>query len=719
MIFNADRMDPTRTTMLRRAFMAETKSRFASFRKAVVQLVLTDDAFGLGTRSPFSVNQRLVTNAGQYAFLTSDKKLDAFNEWMDAQLNAKVLSIGKGQTVWTAKYVESAYRQGIVRAYTDVNGKKMKQKVGFYMDSRAQFLKDSFAQPETLSKVRLLATRTFEGMRGVTAAQKTQLNRILADAIANGRSPAQAARDMTNRIDSLTKSRALTIARTEIIHAHSEGQLDAFEDLGVDELGVYAEWVTAGDDRVCERCASMEGKVYTVKEARGVIPLHPNCRCTWIPTDEKPKKKLKASKVKAKAKAADVEMAAPVDRFGHRAGSQAAAINAALGEGASIEEMMQITGLSKERIASHMRHLTERGIITKNGGRFMVTTPPPVAPVVPVTPTGIKVPTLVPVPVAPKLTIPPLPAPTPPSVPAAPSGARYTKAEDYRTEVLKLKERSKAMLAAREPEIAEIEAQMGEVTQRMAEVSKNPILAQYRKLPEQERDSIKEEYYAVRDLQEGLYRKLDALNAKLAAIRKESKVSVQEARDLLREDASLKTMEFKSTTVRNTGYEDSAKEVLSWMPSAAFTDNDRSAISWLQVTLGSERNVNGTYNNLNSHIKIASKKVTKTSVSTFVHEFGHHLSYKMPSFMSAQNDFFRKRTAGEVAGPLPGFAKHIIGKRDDFGKVNVYAGRIYEDGRYPEIASVGLQALWDDPVAFAEKDPEWFNLIVSQLKGIL
>jgi len=34
---------------------------------------------------------------------------------------------------------------------------------------------------------------------------------------------------------------------------------------------------------VCSECSDLEGNVYTIKEAHGMIPLHPNCRCAWKP----------------------------------------------------------------------------------------------------------------------------------------------------------------------------------------------------------------------------------------------------------------------------------------------------------------------------------------------------------------------------------------------------------------------------------------------------
>lgn len=69
------------------------------------------------------------------------------------------------------------------------------------------------------------------------------------------------------------------------IAAHAEGQLLALEEMGVEEVGVAIEWSTAGDDRVCPLCSEMEGVVLKLEEAHGKIPLHPQCRCAWLPAN--------------------------------------------------------------------------------------------------------------------------------------------------------------------------------------------------------------------------------------------------------------------------------------------------------------------------------------------------------------------------------------------------------------------------------------------------
>jgi SPP1 gp7 family putative phage head morphogenesis protein len=154
----------------------------------------------------------------------------------------------------------------------------------FYAKAQAVFLRDTFASPVAIEQVQSLATRAFEEMKGLSAYEKTQLNRILADGMVDGSGAAEVARDMVDQIDGMTRTRALMIARTEIVRAHAEGQLDAFQAMGMEELGMEAEWSTADDDAVCDDCQdAADESPYTIDEARGMIPLHPNCRCAWIP----------------------------------------------------------------------------------------------------------------------------------------------------------------------------------------------------------------------------------------------------------------------------------------------------------------------------------------------------------------------------------------------------------------------------------------------------
>lgn len=277
------RSDPTRTTMLRRQFAAEMRRRFAAISRAIREIVIDLDVFGLEPGQPFIFN----VERQEWRFQTDEQKTRSFRRWLQSQVDQNLLTTDATGRPWTGTFVESAYRRGTVRAFTDARREALAEdQPGFIEGSRAEFLRSAFTQPERLSKIRLLATRSFEELRGVTAAMSQQLNRVLSDGLSRGLGPREIARTLTSTVTRITRTRALVLARTEIIHAHAEGQLDAFEDLGIEEIGVLAEWSTAGDDRVCPQCQAMEGQTMRIREARGLIPRHPNCRCAFIPSAE-------------------------------------------------------------------------------------------------------------------------------------------------------------------------------------------------------------------------------------------------------------------------------------------------------------------------------------------------------------------------------------------------------------------------------------------------
>ena len=37
------------------------------------------------------------------------------------------------------------------------------------------------------------------------------------------------------------------------------------------------------DDRVCDECSRLHLLAFTLEKIRGLIPMHPRCRCTFVP----------------------------------------------------------------------------------------------------------------------------------------------------------------------------------------------------------------------------------------------------------------------------------------------------------------------------------------------------------------------------------------------------------------------------------------------------
>jgi len=263
---NLLRVDPTRTTTLTKRFIADLRRRFRNLSDAVIDFFVELDALGLKerTRLIFHVQPR------EFEFRTDPGKLEAFKEWLEQQILIFVLSAD----LWT--FIRAAYIRGVINAH-------FAAKRGDVTDlSQEELLTTILRDPEILNKLQLINARALESLKGVAAQVSAEASRILADGLISGATPDQIAADIVARISSLAETKALSIARAEVVASHAEGQLDAFQRLGIAQLTVRAEWVTAGDDRVCKQCQSFEGQTFTIEEARGMIPLHPNCRCSWI-----------------------------------------------------------------------------------------------------------------------------------------------------------------------------------------------------------------------------------------------------------------------------------------------------------------------------------------------------------------------------------------------------------------------------------------------------
>ena len=286
---NQLKADPTRTTTLRNRYVADMRRRFKSISTALTELIVADDAFGLDESKPFIINQQVGRQA--WRFQTNSQKVASYRKWLQQQVDAKVLTqIGgiEGKP-WTAQYLEQSYTKGVIRSYTDVHAETLAGSPDFYQGGKSQFLRDAFNAPVTQEKLRFLSTRSYEELKGISDVMSQQMSRIIADGFVRGVGPAGIARALRENVAGITKQRAIVLARTEVIAAHAEGQLDSLERLGVEEVGIQVEWSTAGDDRVCELCAPLEGVVMTIEEARGLIPRHAQCRCAWIPADPKHK----------------------------------------------------------------------------------------------------------------------------------------------------------------------------------------------------------------------------------------------------------------------------------------------------------------------------------------------------------------------------------------------------------------------------------------------
>lgn len=98
----------------------------------------------------------------------------------------------------------------------------------------------------------------------------------LAYGVASGQSPRVIASDVATKTG-IAKSRALTIARTEMLRPYREVAHERFRATQTVETWT---WLATLDERTCPACAAMNGTIHPLDEE---LHSHPNCRCAAAP----------------------------------------------------------------------------------------------------------------------------------------------------------------------------------------------------------------------------------------------------------------------------------------------------------------------------------------------------------------------------------------------------------------------------------------------------
>ena len=297
LVQQAQNRDPTQTLMIRRRYEAEVNKRFRALKGAIRASIVDQDVFGLTQPRPF----RPLGNADQtsfsplperaFQFSTMPEKVDGFMTWLEDQQSQGLLEISSRRQLghaansqWQNVYLQSAYQKGVSRARLEM------QKAGVSMPIKDQGnIKESvsaaFNRPFHADRVGSIYARAYNELKGVTQAMDTAISRALSDGLLAGKGPLDIARDINKQVDGIGIARARLIARTETIRAHHVATIQEYRNAGVLGIKVKAEWLTAGDSRVCAECAALQGRVFTLDEIEPLIPLHPQCRCVALPVD--------------------------------------------------------------------------------------------------------------------------------------------------------------------------------------------------------------------------------------------------------------------------------------------------------------------------------------------------------------------------------------------------------------------------------------------------
>ena len=125
-----------------------------------------------------------------------------------------------------------------------------------------------------------LNIRIAQSANQVTSTTSDALRAIIDAGFANGDSIPTISAKLQDTFPDMSDYRAEMTARTEIQAVANQGTLEGYWGSGVvDKVEFYT---ALGDEGVCSYCAEYHGQQFNKGEEMP-IPLHPNCRCAWLP----------------------------------------------------------------------------------------------------------------------------------------------------------------------------------------------------------------------------------------------------------------------------------------------------------------------------------------------------------------------------------------------------------------------------------------------------
>lgn len=166
------------------------------------------------------------------------------------------------------------------------------------IDKIQQFIKEAYEKggkrvfTKTAHKIKVAEVKPTPILRSIHVRQiqyleklnedlKEAIENILIDGVAEGKEIYEITKEIEDKVKRKIKTRAETIARSEIIKASAEGTRQIMRQAGVK----HYIWLTARDDRVCKTCQALDGKKFRIDDPNAPLPVkdtHPNCRCVLV-----------------------------------------------------------------------------------------------------------------------------------------------------------------------------------------------------------------------------------------------------------------------------------------------------------------------------------------------------------------------------------------------------------------------------------------------------
>lgn len=260
-------IDPSRTITERSSFAAYLRRIIDGLIRETTRLVEAEDAFSLVSNQRFNA-------------LTTAGKLDQFEDWLDDAVRRHIVNTETQREM--GRRIRKGLTKGIERGRLQVVSIRAIGRDEFQLPeaTKDNFVRVVLRNPNTEERVSLIVRNGYRDLKGITDDMSSRIARTVATGIIEGKTPKQLAADI-RKVAKVSKNRASLLASDAIIRAHAEGQLDAFEYMGEEDVVLSAEWNTTNDLKVCPLCQPLDNVVMKISEARGLLPRHNRCRCAW------------------------------------------------------------------------------------------------------------------------------------------------------------------------------------------------------------------------------------------------------------------------------------------------------------------------------------------------------------------------------------------------------------------------------------------------------
>jgi SPP1 gp7 family putative phage head morphogenesis protein len=255
------RDEPTQTRTIRTTYAQRLRGRWQAIMAALREGIIEHDAFSLQTEA-------LVDAPRDFTFDREADQVQALDRWLQRQTDREILqTFGQDN-----EFVTSAYDRGIKDARTELHALGLAEG-----GASSEVGATALQLPVHREQLQALYQRNFGALQGMTDAAANDMRRVLTEGLASGDGPRDIARDLSDRVDAVGKTRANVIARTEVMHSHNRARATEWQRAGVEQVTI----LLAPD--ACQQCQSLKaGAPYPADQAAGLLPQHPNCRCALV-----------------------------------------------------------------------------------------------------------------------------------------------------------------------------------------------------------------------------------------------------------------------------------------------------------------------------------------------------------------------------------------------------------------------------------------------------